>query len=130
MYYQLLFHNVIILFHVFQLFAVKKFVIQDKLTTLDRVTLFASELIATGILVFVGCMGCVTRIAGGSIPHEQISWTFGLAVMIAIQVSHYAPHVLPHLNIDSYLLVVSHKNSFIVLSNKYLYRNYGFLIVY
>lgn len=71
-------------------FSVKKFVIHDKLTTLDRVTLFASEFIATGILVYVGCTGCVTQIAAGrSIPHEQISWTFGLAVMVAIQVRHF-----------------------------------------
>lgn len=83
------------------LFSVKKFVIHDKLTTLDRVTLFASELIATGILVFVGCLGCVTRIAGGSIPHEQISWTFGLAVMIAIQVS-----LICWLNIDELLMIL------------------------
>lgn len=69
-------------------FAAKKFVIRDNLSTLDRATLFAAEFVATGILVFLGCMGCMNRIApNGSIPHEQVSWTFGLAVMVAIQVS-------------------------------------------
>uniref|UniRef100_V5I9M7 Aquaporin n=1 Tax=Anoplophora glabripennis TaxID=217634 RepID=V5I9M7_ANOGL len=58
----------------------------DNLTTKDRAIVFLSELAATAILVFLGCMGCVTAIAGGSIPHEQISLTFGLAVMVSVQV--------------------------------------------
>lgn len=57
------------------------------MTTMDRITLCAGEIVATAILVFLGCMGCVTGIAGGSIPHEQISLTFGLAVMVSVQVS-------------------------------------------
>lgn len=63
-----------------------KIQVTDDLTTLQRVVLCASEFGGTAILVFLGCMGCVTGIAGGSIPHEQISLTFGLAVMVAIQV--------------------------------------------
>lgn len=57
------------------------------MTTMDRIILCAGEIVATAILVFLGCMGCVTGIAGGSIPHEQISLTFGLAVMVSVQVS-------------------------------------------
>ncbi|XP_066156013.1 aquaporin AQPAe.a-like isoform X2 [Euwallacea fornicatus] len=56
------------------------------MTTMDRVVLCAGEVVATAILVFLGCMGCVQDIAGGSIPHEQISFTFGLAVMVSVQV--------------------------------------------
>ncbi|KAL1490647.1 hypothetical protein ABEB36_013307 [Hypothenemus hampei] len=56
------------------------------MTTMDRVVLCAGEVVGTAILVFLGCMGCVKEIAGGFIPHEQISFTFGLAVMIAVQV--------------------------------------------
>lgn len=56
------------------------------MTTMDRIILCAGEIVATAILVFLGCMGCVTGIAGGSIPHEQISLTFGLAVMVSVQV--------------------------------------------
>jgi len=45
-----------------------------------------AELIGTAILVFVGCMGCVTGL--GVMPsHLQITLTFGLAVMVVIQVS-------------------------------------------
>lgn len=45
-----------------------------------------AELIGTSILVFVGCMGCVASL-GVVPPHLQITLTFGLAVMVAIQVS-------------------------------------------
>ncbi|KAI7815657.1 Entomoglyceroporin-1 [Rhyzopertha dominica] len=63
----------------------KKIVIADKLTTGDRIKLCASEFVGTAILLFLGCMGCVASITGGPIPHEQISFTFGLAVMISLQ---------------------------------------------
>lgn len=65
--------------------------ISDNLTTKDRIILCASELGGTAILVFLGCMGCVTSLSGGSIPHEQISFTFGLAIMVSIQVSKQVP---------------------------------------
>nr|QBL97994.1 aquaporin 4 [Dendroctonus armandi] len=64
----------------------KKIQIKDNMTTMDRIVLFMSEVFATAILVFLGCMGCVKDIAGGFIPHEQISLTFGLAVMVSVQV--------------------------------------------
>ncbi|XP_049822687.1 aquaporin AQPAe.a isoform X2 [Aethina tumida] len=65
----------------------KKIQIGDNMTTVDRVVLFAGEVGGTAILVFLGCMGCVAGItSGNSIPHEQISWTFGLAVMVAVQI--------------------------------------------
>lgn len=45
-----------------------------------------AELIGTSILVLVGCMGCVGSL-GVVPPHLQITLTFGLAVMVVIQVS-------------------------------------------
>lgn len=45
-----------------------------------------AELVGTAILVFLGCMGCVGSL-GVAPPHVQITLTFGLAVMIVIQVS-------------------------------------------
>ncbi|XP_076269469.1 aquaporin AQPAe.a-like isoform X2 [Rhynchophorus ferrugineus] len=65
----------------------KRIQVTDNMTTVDRMVLFAGEVGGTAVLVFLGCMGCVTGIAsGGIIPHEQISFTFGLAVMVAVQV--------------------------------------------
>ncbi|XP_056635561.1 uncharacterized protein LOC130444459 [Diorhabda sublineata] len=59
----------------------------DKMSTKDRIVLCAAEIGGTAILLFLGCLGCVNSLAsGGFIPHEQISFTFGLAVMVAIQV--------------------------------------------
>lgn len=44
-----------------------------------------AEMIGTSILVFLGCMGCVSGL--GIVPsHLQITLTFGLSVMIVIQV--------------------------------------------
>lgn len=58
----------------------------DNMSTKDRVTICAAEIGGTAMLVFLGCMGCVSSLAsGGVIPHEQISFTFGLAVMVAVQ---------------------------------------------
>ena len=64
----------------------KKIVINDSLSTGDRVVLCAAEFFGTGILVLLGCMGCVAGFTSTKyIPHEQISLTFGIAVMIGIQ---------------------------------------------
>lgn len=45
-----------------------------------------AELIGTGILVFLGCMGCIAGL-GVAPVHLQITLTFGFAVMVVIQVS-------------------------------------------
>lgn len=51
-----------------------------KSTTLDKISCFLAELLGTGILVFLGCMGCA-----GTSNHLQIVLNFGFAVLIAIQ---------------------------------------------
>ncbi|XP_032292028.1 aquaporin AQPcic isoform X2 [Drosophila virilis] len=55
-----------------------------KASTLDKISCFLAELLGTGILVFLGCMGCVkTDIFPNN--HLQIVLNFGFAVLIAIQ---------------------------------------------
>jgi len=50
------------------------------------------ELIGTFIVVFVGCMGCIGSL--GVLPkHLQITLNFGLAVMVAIQVSQLVEYL-------------------------------------
>ena len=63
----------------------EKFIYMDKLSTLERVILCASELFGTAILVFLGCMSCAVGVSGGNVPHMQISFAFGLAVMLSVQ---------------------------------------------
>ncbi|KAH8253746.1 hypothetical protein KR032_006760, partial [Drosophila birchii] len=59
-------------------------VFKMKGSTLDKISAFLGELIGTGILVFLGCMGCVkTDLFANS--HLQIVLNFGFAVLIAIQ---------------------------------------------
>ncbi|XP_050306765.1 aquaporin AQPAe.a-like isoform X2 [Anthonomus grandis grandis] len=58
--------------------------VTDNLTLAERLTVFAGEVGGTAILVFLGCTGCVA--SKGIPPHLQISLTFGLAVMVAVQI--------------------------------------------
>jgi hypothetical protein len=45
-----------------------------------------AELIGTGMLVFLGCMGTVVGMVHGGHPHLLVAFAFGLTVMICIQV--------------------------------------------
>jgi hypothetical protein len=45
-----------------------------------------AELVGTGILVFLGCMGTVVGMSHSAHPHLLVALAFGLTVMIAIQV--------------------------------------------
>lgn len=64
----------------------KLFKLTDKLTTLDRVVFCAAEFFGTAILVFLGCASCMVLGTHG-LTHLEICLTFGLAVMLAIQVN-------------------------------------------
>jgi hypothetical protein len=45
-----------------------------------------AEVIGTGMLIFLGCMGTVVGIVKGGHPHLLVAFAFGLTVMICIQV--------------------------------------------
>jgi len=51
----------------------------------DLLTCFLSETIATGLLVFIGCMGCVDGL-GHTPTHLSICLAFGFAVMLCLNV--------------------------------------------
>lgn len=55
---------------------------QEKI--LRIISLFFSEIFATAILLFIGCMGCVDKFENFHPTHLTITLGFGLAVMIAI----------------------------------------------
>ncbi|XP_043463460.1 aquaporin-like [Leptopilina heterotoma] len=83
---------------------IKKYLKEDvRISEIFKMCL--AELIGTGILVFLGCMGCV-----GSLGHRpsplQISFTFGLAVMVIIQsIGHIsAAHINPAITLGSVVL--------------------------
>lgn len=85
----------------------KKIQITDDMSWSDRVVLFFGELGGTAILLFIGCMGCVSGITkSGVVPHEQISWTFGLAVMMAVQVFGHisGAHINPIVTLAAFVL--------------------------
>lgn len=55
-----------------------------KSATLDKICCFLAELIGTGLLVFLGCMGCVSTETFGN-NHLQMCLNFGLVILVIIQ---------------------------------------------
>lgn len=53
--------------------------------TVDTVALFLSELLGTALLIFLGCMGCISW-GPGTNSTLQMCLSFGLVVMIIIQI--------------------------------------------
>lgn len=49
------------------------------------ITMFLSELIATGCLMFLGCMGCIPEVDTPPAVHHMSSLSFGLVVLLIIQ---------------------------------------------
>lgn len=47
-----------------------------------------AELVGTGMLIFMGCMGTVVGMSHTAHPHLLTALAFGLTVMIVIQVKH------------------------------------------
>ena len=58
---------------------------KEDVTMLEVLKMGVAEMIGTAILVFLGCMGCVGSL--GTRPSSlQVSFIFGFAVMLIIQV--------------------------------------------
>lgn len=52
--------------------------------TVDKIAMFLAELLGTAMLIFLGCMGCLSW--NGQPPSSlQSSFTFGMVVMLIIQ---------------------------------------------
>lgn len=69
-----------------------------KKSTLDSISILLAELVGTGLLVLLGCMGCVAGL-GHTPSHFELCINFGLVVMIIVQIfgcvsgSHLNPAV-------------------------------------
>lgn len=64
----------------------KGYQVDDNMSTVERAVLCLSEIFGTAILVFLGCLGCVNGMMTIPVSSEQVSLTFGLAIMISVQV--------------------------------------------
>lgn len=52
------------------------------------IVIFTSEAIATAIMLFIGCIGCVSGVSGHNPTLTHLSICFGIAVMLPVQVSY------------------------------------------
>lgn len=55
-----------------------------KLMNHDKITMFLGELLGTALLMFLGCMGCMSW-NGQPVSSFQSSLAFGMVVMLIIQ---------------------------------------------
>lgn len=64
---------------------------RQKRSTIEHVLeLFVAEFIGTGLLLFLGCMGCAAVPNSVPIvPHYFHALAFGMAVLICVQVSNH-----------------------------------------
>jgi len=51
----------------------------------ENLGLCVAELIGTALLLFIGCMGCITEYESMPVPHYMSALSFGLTVMLIIQ---------------------------------------------
>ncbi|CRK96017.1 CLUMA_CG009457, isoform A [Clunio marinus] len=100
---------------------------------LDLLTKFLAEVIGTGLLVFIGCMGCVSGF-GFEPNHYTIVTGFGLAVMLIINIFGCVSgaHLNPAISLAAVVYKLMTPTTAIVYSIGQLlggYLGYGLLMV-
>lgn len=79
---------------------------ENKKNVRDYYTMFGAELIGTGLLLYLGCMGCVPEVDNPSAVHHMSSFSFGLVILLIIQVSNqydiiFLSHCRENINTDT-----------------------------
>jgi len=80
-----------------------KSLIEHRSMFAQRSTLVMAEFLGTFMFVFLGCLGCVAGVSDGPIPHQQVSFTFGFALLLVIQCFGHlsGAHVNPSVTVAS-----------------------------
>lgn len=78
----------------------KKIQYDDNMVPMDRILLCLAEFGGTGILVFLGCLGCASK--GAPQPMVQVAFSFGFAILIALQVIHIGTYRITKIHFCSH----------------------------
>lgn len=102
-----------------------------KFDTVESLSVFLSESLGTALLVFLGCMGCISW--GHEYNHLQTVLTFGLVVLIVVQIFGCVSgaHINPAVTVAAYVynlvskevrLIIIHNHSVdsFIISTKYV----------
>lgn len=88
------------------------------MSTVDKMSIFLAEFIGTALLVFLGCMGCVSGLGSEPTPHLLTAIAFGLVVMMIIQIFGCVSgaHLNPAVTVGAYI----YKHVTLVMAGVYI----------
>ncbi|XP_050510894.1 aquaporin AQPAe.a-like isoform X1 [Diabrotica virgifera virgifera] len=98
----------------------------------NAVTMFASEFIGTGLLMFIGCMGCVPEFDNPAAVHHMASLTFGLVILLIIQTFGHisGAHLNPAVTFAAvFMKLVSPMMSIVYIAAQFLGATLGFALL-
>lgn len=87
---------------------------KNKKELIDKISMVAAEVIGTGLLVFIGCMGCIDWIQMPGLPIAS-ALHFGLTVMFVIQIFGHISYAI--INPAVVIVAVVHRYISITVSS-------------
>ncbi|CAG9863152.1 unnamed protein product [Phyllotreta striolata] len=105
---------------------------RERKATPKALALFASEFLGTGLLMFLGCMGCIPQVDDPPAFHHLSSLSFGLVILLIIQAFGHisGAHLNPAVTFAAvFLKVVSPLMSLVYISAQFFGGILGFALL-